>query len=63
MIYPLTFRGSDGLPHRDEIRADSDAAAIKEANRLHPADEWVLRKRIGPALEIIAESTPQEECA
>ena len=62
-MYAITFRGGDNLPHRDEIRADSDRNAIAEARRLHPTGEWVLRRRRGPALEIVAESCPEEECA
>ncbi len=58
--YALTFRGPDGLPHRDEIRAGTDAEAVKEAKRLHQNGEWVLRRRRGPALEIVAESCPEE---
>lgn len=61
MNYPLTFRGDDGLPHRDELRAPSDAEAIAEARRLHPGAEWVLRKRRGQALEILAEQTATAE--
>lgn len=61
MIYRVTFRGKDGLPHGAELVADSDAAAVAECKRFYGTTEWVLRRRDGKGLAIIAESAPKEE--
>lgn len=60
-MYRVTFKGSDGLPHGIEVMASGDREAIAECKRFYGETEWVLRRRRGPALEIIAESCASEE--
>lgn len=61
MIYRVTFRGADGLPHGCELVADNDAAAAAACKRFYSTTEWVLRRRDGKGVAIIAESVPKEE--
>lgn len=61
MIYRVTFKGADGLPHGTELVADNDKAAVAECKRFYATTEWVLRRRDGKGLAIIAESVPKEE--
>lgn len=60
MIYRVTFRGADGLPHGAELVAENDSAAVKECKRFYGSTEWVLRRRDGRGMGIIAESAPKE---
>lgn len=60
-MYRVTFKGTDGLPHGIEVMASGDREAIAECKRFYGETEWVLRRRRGPALEIIAESCASEE--
>jgi len=63
VIYRVTFRGADGLPHGAELVAENDSAAVKECKRFYSAVEWVLRRRDGRGVAIIAESVPRDEAA
>ena len=61
-MYRVTFRGADGLPHGIEVMASGDREAIAQCKRFYgSAAEWVLRRRRGPALEIVAESVEPQE--
>lgn len=60
MIYRVTFRGADGLPHGAELVAENDSAAVKECKKFYSTTDWVLRRRDGRSAAIIAESVPKE---